>query len=210
MTATKANDQLYVDPICQMIAAKSSFSAFSQSNWPSIDVQGESCWWVLRTKSRQEKAVATTLSAWNINHFLPLITAQRFQGNRKTDVELPLFPGYVFLHGNRDDTFQIDRTRRLAYILPVENQQKLHRQLDNLRKAIYLEASFDPYPYLSHGVWAEVQAGPYKGIQGKVDRETSPNKLILQVDLLQSALALELDGSLLAILNDQLRTDSVR
>ena len=131
---------------------------------------------------------------------LSLITAQRFLGNRKICVELPLFPGYVFLHGNRDDTFQIDRTRRLACILAVENQQQLHRQLDNLRKAIYVEACFDPYPYLSHGAWAEVKSGPYKGIQGKVDRETAPNKLILQVDLLRSAMALELDGSLLAAL----------
>jgi transcription termination/antitermination protein NusG len=183
-----------------MIATKSSFSAFSQNSWPTGATQDEACWWVLRTKSRQEKAVATTLSAWDIKHFLPLITAQRFHGNRKINTELPLFPGYVFLHGNREDTFQIDRTRRLACILPVEDQQQLHRQLDNLRKAIYLEACFDPYPYLAHGVWAEVKSGPYQGIQGKVDRETSPNKLILQVDLLQSAMALELDGSLLSVL----------
>jgi transcription termination/antitermination protein NusG len=162
--------------------------------------QGEACWWVLRTKSRQEKAVATTLSALGIDHFLPLVVAQRFIGNRKKNVELPLFPGYVFLHGNREATYQIDRTRRLACILPVDNQQLLHCQLDNLRKALYVEASFDPYPYLSHGVWAEVKSGPYKGIQGKVDRETLPNKLILQVDLLQAAMALQLDGSLLAIL----------
>ncbi len=183
-----------------MIAAKTSLSAFSQSYWPSTDVHQTACWWVLRTKSRQEKAVAKTLSAWEIDHFLPLVNAQRFVGNRKLNIELPLFPGYVFLHGTRDDTFQIDRTKRLACVLPVENQQELHRQLDNLRKALYVEASFDPYPFLSHGVWAEVKSGPYKGIQGKVDRETSPNKLILQVDLLRTAMALQLDGSLLAIL----------
>jgi transcription antitermination factor NusG len=182
-----------------MILAKAN-SESVQDHWPSFDSPSGSCWWVLRTKSRQEKAVATTLSAWDIHHFLPLVKAQRFIGNRKINVELPLFPGYVFLHGDRDHTFQIDRTKKLACILSVDNQQQLHRQLDNLRKAICFEASFDPYPYLSHGVWAEVKSGPYKGIQGKVDRETLPSKLILQVDLLQTAMALQLDGSLLTIL----------
>jgi transcription antitermination factor NusG len=182
-----------------MIVAKSN-SEFSHDHWPTSDIHSGACWWVLRTKSRQEKAVATTLSAWDIHHFLPLVKAQRFIGNRKINVELPLFPGYVFLHGDRDHTFQIDRTKRLACILSVDNQQQLHRQLDNLRKAICVEASFDPYPYLSHGVWAEVNSGPYKGIQGKVDREALPSKLILQVDLLQTAMALELDGSLLTVL----------
>jgi transcription antitermination factor NusG len=183
-----------------MIAAKASLSALSEGFWPTCDVHPAASWWVLRTKSRQEKAVARTLTAWDIDYFLPLVCAQRFVGNRKISSELPLFPGYVFLHGDRDDTFQIERTKRLACVLPVENQLQLHRQLDNLRKALYAEVDFDPYPYLTHGVWAEVKSGPYKGIQGKVDRETAPNKLILQVDLLRSAMAIQLDGSLLSIL----------
>ena len=109
----------------------------------------------------------------------------------------PLFPGYIFLHGDREATFVADRTRRIAGILDVDRHQQpeLHQELDNLRKAIQLEAGFDPYPYLRHGHWAEVKSGPYKGLRGRIDREAAPGKLILQVDLLQSAMALELDGA---------------
>ena len=153
--------------------------------------------WVLRTRSRQEKAVAAALRSLAIPHYLPLITAQRYQGTRRTSVDLPLFPGYVFLHGDRDATFEIERTKRVASVLDVPDQLVLHRELENLRRAVQLDVGFDPYPYLSHGVWARVKSGPYQGVQGRIDRQAAPNKLILQVELLQSAMAIELDGALL-------------
>lgn len=156
-------------------------------------------WWVLRTRSRQEKAVATALQSMAIPHYLPLISAQRYHGARRATVDLPLFPGYVFLHGDRDATFEIERTRRIAGVLEVHDQLAIHRELENLRRAVQLDAGFDPYPYLSHGVWARVKSGPYEGVQGRIDRQAAPNKLILQVDLLQSAMAIELNGSLLEL-----------
>lgn len=157
-------------------------------------------WWVLRTRGRQEKAVAAALRSLGIAHFLPLVTARRYRGGRMSSVDLPLFPGYVFLHGDRDSTFEIDRTRRIASILEVDDQLALHRELDSLRRAIELDAGFDPYPYLVHGGWAEVKSGPYQGVQGRIDREAAPNKLILQIDLLQSAMAIEIDGALLELI----------
>jgi transcription termination/antitermination protein NusG len=184
--------------------------SMSTECWPELDLsasyddqwrpESESAWWVLQTRSRQEKAVAAALQSMGISHFLPLVTAEHYHGGRKQTVVLPLFPGYVFLHGDRDATFEIDRSKRIASILPVHDQRGLHRELDSLRKAIELEAGFDPYPYLCHGSWAEVKSGPYQGVQGRVDRQTAPTKLILQVDLLQSAMAIEIDGAQLTLL----------
>lgn len=181
------------------------------AGWPSPDqlADPESCWWVLRTRSRQEKAIAGELLGRQIPFFLPLVSASRYHGRRRQQVDLPLFPGYIFLHGDREATFVADRTRRIAGILDVDRHQQpeLHQELDNLRKAIQLEAGFDPYPYLRHGHWAEVKSGPYKGLRGRIDREAAPGKLILQVDLLQSAMALELDGAELEPLSDPSRQE---
>ena len=171
--------------------------------WPGVSelANPDARWWVLRTRSRQEKAVAAELGSRQQPHFCPLFTAQRYHGCRKQQLQLPLFPGYVFLHGDRDATFEIDRTRRIAGILPVDDSQQpeLHEELENLRKAIQLQAGFDPYPYLRHGRWAEVKSGPYRGVRGRIDRESDPTQLILHFDLLQSAMALELDGAELEV-----------
>ncbi len=182
-----------------MITQDAPLHDLLEATWPTEDHLGdpENRWWVLRTRTRQEKAVASDLRAQGLPHFLPLVDAKRYHGKRRQSVRLPLFPGYVFLHGDRDASYTADRTRRIASILDVTDPQQpqLHEELTNLRRAIELEAGFDPYPYFQHGCWAEVKSGPYRGVRGKIDRETDPTKLILQVDLLQSAMALELDGA---------------
>jgi len=165
--------------------------------WPNPDAEAGFAWWVIRTRSRQEKSVAELLGSLGVNYFLPLVSAERHWGNRKAKVNSPLFPGYVFMQGSRDDTFSADRTRRIASILVVEDQLRLHTELVCLREAIGRGADFDPYPYLKHGFWAEVKSGPYKGLRGCIDRQSKKGQLIIQIDVLQSALALNLDGAML-------------
>src|SRR4051794_8853151 len=76
-------------------------------------------WIVLHTKSRQEKALAQDLTARGVNCYLPLVNSVRFHGRRRSVIEEPLFPGYLFLRGRIDDAFVADRTRRVANILKV-------------------------------------------------------------------------------------------
>src|SRR6185437_13630479 len=85
----------------------------------------ESSWFLLRTRSRHEKAVANDLSARGIMHFLPLMNCTRYYGQRKTQVELPLFPGYVFLRGIADDAYAADRAGRLAQIIEIADQSRV-------------------------------------------------------------------------------------
>src|SRR5436190_8646054 len=92
-------------------------------------------WHVLRTKSRQEKILASELDAMGIGSYLPLIRQVRFYAGRKATVEVPIFPGYVFLRGSIDDAYQADRTKRIAQIIRVHDQQQLHWELRNIHLA---------------------------------------------------------------------------
>jgi transcription termination/antitermination protein NusG len=157
-------------------------------------------WFVLHTKSRQEKVVAQDLESMGVMYFLPLVSQVRFYGNRKARVRIPIFPGYVFLKGELEDTYRIDRTKRLAGILKVNDQKKLEWELRNLHLAIAREASLEMYPYLKNGVKVEVRSGPFRGLQGVIEGKTPKNRLMLQVDILGQGVSLELDGSLLDVL----------
>ncbi|MBB6501297.1 UpxY family transcription antiterminator [Pedobacter cryoconitis] len=55
-------------------------------------------WYVLYTKTNNEKKVALTLSENNINHYLPLVKVLRNWNDRKKLVELPMFPSYLFIY----------------------------------------------------------------------------------------------------------------
>jgi transcriptional antiterminator NusG len=154
-------------------------------------------WYVLHTKSRQEKILANELAARSVEHYLPLIKRPRFYGNRKATVEEPLFPGYVFLLGDVDQAYLADRTKRVANIIHVPDQRKFQWELDNIRLALSHDAPLDPYPDLIRGVRVEVRSGPFQGLQGVIEDKGKDARLILQVDVLGRAVSLEIHGALL-------------
>jgi transcription termination/antitermination protein NusG len=158
-------------------------------------------WHVLHTRSRQEKVVASDLDAMGIAHFLPLVKQVRYHGRRKVRVSEPLFPGYVFLRGSLEDVYRIDRTRRVATIIRVRDQQKLRWELRNIHLALLKDVPLDPFPYLKEGVRVVVRAGPLEGVEGLIRHRWASDRLILQVDLLGRAVSLEIDGSLLEVLD---------
>ncbi len=157
-------------------------------------------WFVLRTKSRQEKALAGDLRSRGIASFLPLITCTKYYGGRKAHVELPVFPGYLFLRGEIDQAYEADRTRRVAQIIKVVDQGRFDRELRNIHLALAGRAPLDPYPYLHAGIRVEVRAGPFRGLQGVIEAGGRRDRLILQVEILGRAVSLEIDASLLDVI----------
>lgn len=166
-------------------------------HWP----ESESCsdqWFVLRTKSRQEKALAEALTARGIAFFLPLFRAVRYYGRRKVQSELPLFACYLFVHGQLEDAYMAERTGRVAQVLQVSDQRGLGDDLHNLRRALEFGATLSPHPWIRDGVQAEVSAGPFRGVRGKVCGLQRRDRLILLIDAIGGAAELEIDQSLLA------------
>ena len=157
-------------------------------------------WFLLHTRSRQEKAVSETLSAKSIIHFLALVEVTRDYGGRKTAVQLPLFPGYLFLKGTNDELYEADRTKRIANVISVADQEKIVWELRNLSIALTHTVPLDPYPYLRMGVKVEVRGGPLMGLQGVIESRLKRDRLILQVDVLGQATSLEIDGALLHVI----------
>jgi len=158
-------------------------------------------WFVLRTRSRQEKVLAGDLQARGIGYFLPLICAERMYCNRRFTVDLPLFPGYLFLRGSNDDAYFADRTKRIAQIIRVPDQKRLDWELTNLAQVLSTTTSLDPYPYLKKGVRVEVRSGPLRGLQGVVEDRMRRHRLILQVEALGQAVSLEVDAAIVDIMD---------
>lgn len=154
-------------------------------------------WFVLHTRSRQEKVLTADMMAMGVSVYLPLQRQLRYHGRREVRTALPLFPGYVFLRGTVEQAYLADRTKRVANIIRVADQLTIDLQLRNIHLALSHEAPLDPYPYLKKGVWVEVTAGPFRGLQGVVEDRLAADRLLLQVDMLGRALSLEIDPSLL-------------
>jgi len=161
----------------------------------------EGDWFLLRTRSRHEKVVASTLSARGVANYLPLVTHLRHYGVQKELVELPVFPGYVFLRGSAEDAYCMDRAGRVAQIIPIADQQQVNWELRNIYLALRTDVPLHNYQYLKKGVRVEVRSGPLRGLQGVIECRSKRDRLILQVETLGTAVSLEVDGALLDVLD---------
>ena len=171
---------------------------------PAASIAGDSdhrLWFVMQTKSRQEKALASALAAMGIDHYLPLIDRTRYHGRRKCRVELPLFPGYLFLRGTHDQAYQADRTKRVARLIEVTDQDALEHELAQIRSALERGAALEPMPRLARGARVEVQAGPFRGIRGVVEQLGQGDRLVLNVEALGQGASLEIDADLIEVAN---------
>lgn len=156
-------------------------------------------WFVLRTRSRQEKILADALRARGIGYFLPLVRVSRMYCGRNLLVELPVFPGYLFLRGSLEDAYFADRTRRLAQIIHVSDQGRITWELSNLAQVLATRQTLDPYPYLKKGVRVEVRSGPLRGLQGIVEDRARRDRLVLQVEALGQAVSVEIDAAIVDV-----------
>lgn len=71
----------------------------------------ESNWYPLYTCSRQEKRVAEQIERPRVSRFLPLYPSLRRWKDRRKELDLVLFPGYVFVQMKLED-----RSRALQLI----------------------------------------------------------------------------------------------
>ena len=170
----------------------------SLGNVVEIDVSDKDTrWYVLQTRSRQEKALARALTASGIAHYLPLTKRPRYRRGRKLFVEEPLLSSYLFLHGPIEATYLATATKRVANVITVADQDRFAGELRQIRDALGNGADLSPYPYLTVGRRVRVSAGPFRGIEGLIELSARADRLVLQIDALGRATSLEIDAGLL-------------
>jgi transcriptional antiterminator RfaH len=158
-------------------------------------------WWVAHTKSRNEKAFAWNLQQMNIPYFLPMREKLTLRRGKKLRSLLPLFSGYVFFSGDEEIRYKSLTTNRLAQIIEVVDQARLLRDLCRIQQALDRKAALDPHPYMKTGKQCRVVAGALAGMEGIILRQNKQTKLLLQVDMLGLAAAVEIDADLLEPIN---------
>src|SRR2546421_12913356 len=81
------------------------------------EAQLEHRWYAAYTSANHEKRVASQLGERAVEHFLPVYASVRRWKDRRVTLELPLFPGYVFVRmelRNRLRVLQIPGVAKLV------------------------------------------------------------------------------------------------
>jgi transcription antitermination factor NusG len=157
-------------------------------------------WFAVQVKSNREKYVATIIESEGYECLLPMSKHQRRWSDRIKEVEVPLFPGYLFSRFNPNNRLPILKAPGVIQIVgigkvPVAVEEDEIAAIQMVEKN-GIEAM--PWPYLRIGQVARIKEGPLKGLTGIVVKIKSGLKLVLSVSLLQRSVAVEVDRSSLS------------
>lgn len=156
-------------------------------------------WFAVSTKSRQERTAASTLESLGISHFLPLIEQERSWSDRKKVITAPLFPGYLFVHIAKTAECQL-QVRKVPGVADfVKNQEGpmavAEHELDNVRALLSRGTFVTPHAYLAEGDRVRVVRGPLTGVEGTYMRAGGKSRIVISVELIQQAVAVEVQES---------------
>ena len=152
-------------------------------------------------KPRTEKKVAEYCKLYAIDFYLPMRENTRVVQRRKISVIVPLFSGYVFVRLLPAQKLQLQQTNLLVRILEPSNPRKMLRDLVMVRRALRVDPSLAPAKSLTKGRLVRIISGPFAGIEGRVARLTAKMKIVLNIDMIGQATAVEIESSIVEVLD---------
>jgi transcription antitermination factor NusG len=159
-------------------------------------------WYVLWTHSHCEQLVHDQLAPKGFELFLPKMNVwSRLRGTRHL-IEVPMFPGYLFLHHSMDKASYLDvcMVRGLVRVLGARWDQLgvvPNSEVEGIQRVLEAGYQVRPHSYLRAGQRVRITRGPLADVEGILLR-AKPNKglLVLSIGLLQRAVAVEVDCTL--------------
>lgn len=151
-------------------------------------------WYVVHARPRCEKKVADLVLQQKGKVFLPLLRKVHFYGRRRRVFWLPLFSGYVFICAPDSLKTWLLQNQNTANVLPVPRQEELVHQLNAVRIAMAAGAQLEVLPYLEAGQKVMIHGGSMKGVEGVVVRTKGKDRVILNVDMIGTAVAMEIES----------------
>jgi transcription antitermination factor NusG len=153
---------------------------------PSIHASnGESVWWCLHTKPRQEKATARDLKDQGLVYYLPQVRKESHTPKgRKLQSIVPLFMGYIFLKGDQTARLAAFRAHRLVSVLEVVDQQALARDLQQIYTMLSSGLPVTPEDAMPVGATVRITTGPLTGMVGTVIRRAKRDQFVAVVRFL--------------------------
>jgi transcription antitermination factor NusG len=151
-------------------------------------------WYALYTAPRHEKFVADQINRQGIDCFLPLYRSMRRWKDRRKELALVLFPGYVFVQmalQNRLRVLQLPGAVRLVSFNGQPTPMP-EEEIENLRTRLS-SGNVEPHPYLAVGRRVRVRSGPLQGLEGIIVRTKDRCRIVLSIHLIMRSVAVEVD-----------------
>ena len=152
-------------------------------------------WYAIKVRSQHEDVVARHLRVRGLESFLPLYRQQHRWSDRFKEIDLPLFPGYVFCQFDPKNRLPVLTVPGVVHIVgagknPVPIDET---EMDAVRAAVKSGVPRQPWPFLEIGQRVRIEYGPLCGIEGILLGFRGNRRLVLSISLLQRSVAVQIN-----------------
>jgi transcription termination/antitermination protein NusG len=165
---------------------------------PMLHGAEELAWYIVHTRSRHEAKVKSGLEARGLEIFLPRITVRSRRRDRFQLLEMPIFPGYLFVHTGLSSWVYDSIIRHHGVVRILGSKGRCSplapETVVSIQSIMESGRIFEPWSRLVPGQQVRVVAGPLSGTIGTIWR-CKPGKrgLVVGVELLGRSIAVELE-----------------
>jgi transcription antitermination factor NusG len=154
-------------------------------------------WYAAYTSANHEKCVAEQLEVRAVEHFLPVYASVRRWKDRRVMLQMPLFPGYVFVRMALRDRLRVQQVPGVARLVGFDGTPVAlpDEEIAALRAGLGSGVRVEPHPYLKMGRRVRVMGGPMTGMEGILVRRRGKLRVVISIDQIQRSVAIEVDAS---------------
>jgi transcription antitermination factor NusG len=150
-------------------------------------------WYAVHTRSRHEKTIAARLDSQATETFLPLHrTRNTWKNGVHADVDLPLFPCYLFARIDIHDRLRLLQTPGvLGLAATTAHPTAIPNEDIELLRTATAKLEAEPHPYLSCGDRVRIVAGALAGLEGILTRRKQEYRVVLSIEAIMRSIAVE-------------------
>jgi transcription antitermination factor NusG len=155
-------------------------------------------WFALRVRPNHERAAQAALRTKGYTEFLPLYRKRSQWSDRVKDVDLPLFPGYIF------SKFDVHRRLPILAIPSVmgiigagrDPEPINESELTAVRRFVESGIPVLPWPFVQTGDLVLIEKGALTGLEGIIVQAKGRHRVVVSLGLLQRSISVEIDRTM--------------
>jgi len=186
------------------LASRDSIESFArEGEFADLAAYWEPRWYAAYTRANHERGVHDQFLQRSIDSFLPAYRSVRRWKDRQMRLQLPLFPGYVFVRIPLRERLRVLEVRGVAWLvgfngLPAALEEG---EVESLRRALAQGSSALPHRYLTIGQRVRVIEGPLQGAEGIVARRKGNFRLVLSISLIKRSVMVDVSAGDLEVVS---------
>jgi transcription antitermination factor NusG len=154
-------------------------------------------WFAVHTVSNHERTVARQFQDRSIPFFLPTYKMISRWSDRKKELDVPLFAGYVFVHIALESRIQVLHVPSVLRLVGTQQgpSEVSKEEIESLQQAMVNRSQVAPHDYVKAGDPVQVVRGPFAGMTGRLTRIENQHRVVIMLDSIHQAFSVRVEIS---------------